>query len=264
MNMSHALCDAYLAVNNVGSVIEFDEVFFMKDYLIESAKKLHINLNDKKCEQLIKYYEMLIEWNNKINLTAITDYKDVVIKHFIDSLSIVNIIDINGDNSLVDVGTGAGFPGIPLKIVFPSLKVVLVDSLDKRVKFLNEVIGELQLENIKAVHSRAEDFGHTKYRESFDFCVTRAVSNLSVISEYCLPLVKVGGYFIPYKSKEVENEIAEYEIAIEELGGVIDDVSVFELPDTDITRSLILIFKDIQTNKKYPRRNGIPQKKPLR
>ncbi|MDE6636248.1 MAG: 16S rRNA (guanine(527)-N(7))-methyltransferase RsmG, partial [Lachnospiraceae bacterium] len=210
------------------------------------------------------YYNMLVEWNSKINLTAITDYKDVVVKHFVDSLSIVNIIDINGDNSLVDVGTGAGFPGIPLKIAFPSLKVVLVDSLDKRVRFLNHVINELGLKNIKAIHARAEEFGRTKYRESFDFCVTRAVSNLSVISEYCLPLVKVGGYFIPYKSKEVRNEIEEYEIAIEELGGVIDDVSIFDLPDTDIMRSLILIYKDVETDGRYPRRSGVPEKKPLR
>lgn len=236
----------------------------MIDYLRDYAKRIHINLNDEKCEQFIKYYNMLVEWNSKINLTAITDYEDVVVKHFIDSLSIVNIIDINGDNSLADVGTGAGFPGIPLKIAFPSLKVVLVDSLDKRVKFLNHVINELGLKNIKAIHARAEEFGRTKYRESFDFCVTRAVSNLSVISEYCLPLVKVGGYFIPYKSKEVKNEIEEYEIAIEKLGGVIDDVSIFDLPDTDIMRSLILIYKDVETDGRYPRRNGVPEKKPLR
>lgn len=236
----------------------------MIDYLRDYAKKLHMNLSDEKCEMFIRYYNMLVEWNSKINLTAITDYKEVVIKHFIDSLSIVNIVDINGPNSLVDVGTGAGFPGIPLKIVFPSLEVILVDSLDKRVKFLNHVIRELGLKNIKAIHARAEEFGHTKYREKFDFCVTRAVSNLSVISEYCLPLVKIGGYFIPYKSREVKQEIEDYEIAIEELGGVIDDVSIFELPDTDITRSLILIYKDVETDKKYPRRNGLPQKKPLR
>ena len=236
----------------------------MIDYLRDYAKKLHMNLSDEKCEMFIRYYNMLVEWNSKINLTAITDYKEVVIKHFIDSLSIVNIVDINGPNSLVDVGTGAGFPGIPLKIVFPSLEVILVDSLDKRVKFLNHVIRELGLKNIKAIHARAEEFGHTKYREKFDFCVTRAISNLSVISEYCLPLVKIGGYFIPYKSREVKQEIEDYEIAIEELGGVIDDVSIFELPDTDITRSLILIYKDVETDKKYPRRNGLPQKKPLR
>lgn len=236
----------------------------MEELLINYAKELHIILNEDKVKKFLKYYELLIEWNEKMNLTAITGYKDVVIKHFIDSISIVNIIDINGENSLVDVGTGAGFPGIPLKIVFPSLKVVLVDSLDKRVKFLNHVIKELGLKDITAIHARAEEFGQTKYREKFDFCVTRAVSNLSVISEYCLPLVKVGGYFIPYKSKEVENEISEYEMAIEELGGVIDDVSMFTLPDSDIMRSLILIYKDMNTPKKYPRRNGIPQKKPLR
>lgn len=236
----------------------------MKDFLIDYLKKMHINLNDKKADQFIRYYELLIEWNNKINLTSITEFEEVVIKHFADSLSIVNILDMNGEMSLVDVGSGAGFPGIPLKITFPSLKVVLVDSLDKRVKFLNHVIKELGLSDIEAVHSRAEEFGNSKYREKFDICVTRAVSNLSVISEYCLPLVKVGGYFIPYKSKEVKNEISEYEIAIEKLGGAIDDVSIFELPDTDIFRSLILIYKDNNTPKKYPRRNGVPQKKPLK
>lgn len=236
----------------------------MNDFLVNYIKKLHINLNDNKVNQFLRYYELLIEWNDKINLTSITEFEDVVIKHFADSLSIVNIIDINGEMSLVDIGTGAGFPGIPLKIAFPSLKVVLVDSLDKRVKFLNHVIKELGLKDIEAIHDRAEEFGNSKYREKFDICVTRAVSNLSVISEYCLPLVKIGGYFIPYKSKEVKNEISEYEMAIEELGGAIDDVAMFELPDTDIMRSLILIYKDINTPKKYPRRNGIPQKKPLR
>ena len=152
-----------------------------------------------------------------------------------------------------------------MKIVFPALNVVLIDSLKKRVDFLNLVIKELGLKDIKAVHARAEEIGNDlRYRESFDVCVTRAVSNLSVISEYCLPLVKVGGCFVPYKSREYKEEIFEYEMAVEELGGAIDDVQEFYLPDTDIFRSLVLIFKDEETPKKYPRRNGIPLKKPLR
>ena len=236
----------------------------MEQFLIDYAKKLHINLNDIKCKQLIQYYKLLIEWNEKINLTSITDYKDVVVKHFIDSLSIVNSIDMNAEYSLIDIGTGAGFPGIPLKIVFPMLDVVLVDSLDKRVKFLNIVIKELGLKNITAVHARAEEFGHSNYRETFDICVTRAVANLAVVSEYCLPLVSVGGYFVAYKSADIKDEIFDSEIAIEELGGAIEDVDIFTLPDTDIERSLIRIYKDFETPDKYPRRNGVPLKKPIR
>lgn len=236
----------------------------MEQFLIDYAKKLHINLNDIKCKQMIQYYKLLIEWNEKINLTSITDYKDVVVKHFIDSLSIVNSMDMNGEYSLIDIGTGAGFPGIPLKIVFPMLDVVLVDSLDKRVKFLNIVIKELGLKNIKAVHARAEEFGHSNYRETFDICVTRAVANLAVVSEYCLPLVSVGGYFVAYKSADIKDEIFDSEIAIEELGGAIEDVDIFTLPDTDIERSLIRIYKDFETPDKYPRRNGVPLKKPIR
>lgn len=236
----------------------------MEQFLIDYAKKLHINLNDIKCKQLIQYYKLLIEWNEKINLTSITDYKDVVVKHFIDSLSIVNSMDMNAEYSLIDIGTGAGFPGIPLKIVFPMLDVVLVDSLDKRVKFLNIVIKELGLKNIKAVHARAEEFGHSNYRETFDICVTRAVANLAVVSEYCLPLVSVGGCFVAYKSADIKDEIFDSEIAIEELGGAIEDVDIFTLPDTDIERSLIRIYKDFETPDKYPRRNGVPLKKPIR
>lgn len=235
----------------------------MKEYIKNTIKKLHINLSDEQAEAFVKYYEMLVSWNEKINLTSITKFEDVVMKHFVDSLSIVYIYDMNTDAALVDVGTGAGFPGIPLKIAFPRLKVTLIDSLDKRVNFLNHVIEQLKLKDINAVHARAEEYGNSKKRGTFDLCVTRAVSNLSVISEYCLPLVKNGGYFIPYKSGNVEEEIFKYEIAVEEFGGAIDDVAIYELPDTDITRSLILIYKNTSTPKKYPRRNGIPAKKPI-
>ncbi len=235
----------------------------MKEYIKDSIKKLHINLSDAQAEAFLKYYNMLISENEKINLTAITDFKEVVLKHFVDSLSIVYIYDMNTEASLADVGTGAGFPGIPLKIAFPRLKITLIDSLDKRVNFLNRVIDALGLKDIRAVHARAEEFGNSKYRETFDLCVTRAVSNLSVISEYCLPLVKNGGYFIPYKASNVEEEIFKYEMAVEEFGGAIDDVAMFELPDSEIMRSLILIYKNTSTPKKYPRRNGIPSKKPI-
>ena len=235
----------------------------MRELIKKYMAELHLNITDEKCDKFVLYYEMLIEYNSKFNLTAITDCEDVILKHFVDSVSIVNIFDLNGEYSLIDIGSGAGFPGIPLKIMFPSLKVTLVDSLDKRVKFMNAVIERLQLTNIEAVHGRAEEFGQSKKRESFDLCVTRAVSNLSVISEYCLPLVKIGGYFIPYKSKEIESEIFQYEMAIEEFGGVIDDVSIFTLPYSDITRSMVLIFKDTETPKKYPRRSGMPEKKPI-
>ncbi|MBE5927998.1 MAG: 16S rRNA (guanine(527)-N(7))-methyltransferase RsmG [Lachnospiraceae bacterium] len=235
----------------------------MKNYIKEQVSKLHINLSDEKCEQFVQFYNMLIEYNSKCNLTSITDFEDVVLKHFVDSLSIVNIIDMNSECTVVDVGTGGGFPGIPLKIAFPTIKLTMIDSLDKRITFLNNVIKELSLFNTCAIHTRAEEYGHTKARDSFDICVTRAVSNLSVISEYCLPLVKPGGCFIPYKSGAIKEEIDKYEIAVEELGGVIDDVAIFELPDSDIMRSLCLIYKDGDTPKKYPRKNGIPLKRPL-
>lgn len=235
----------------------------MREYIKSAVKKLHINLSDEQADAFVKYYEMLVLWNKKINLTSITDFHEVVLKHFVDSLSIVYIFDMNTDAALVDMGTGAGFPGIPLKIAFPHLKVTLVDSLSKRINFLNHVINELNLKNITAIHARAEEYGNSKYRETFDLCVTRAVSNLSVISEYCLPLIKCGGYFIPYKANNVEEEIFKYEMAVEEFGGAIDDVAIFDLPDSELTRSLILIYKDTGTPKKYPRKNGIPIKRPI-
>ena len=231
--------------------------------LENGCAELGIELAQQQKDQYIQYYEYLIEKNKVMNLTGITEFQEVLTKHFLDSLSCVKAVDMTKVKTIIDIGTGAGFPGIPLKIAFPRLEMTLVDSLDKRVSFLNNVIKELSLDNCKAIHIRAEEYGHSKARESFDLCVTRAVSNLSVISEYCLPLVKPGGYFIPYKGSSVKEEISEYEIAVEELGGAIDDVAIYELPDSDIARSLILIYKDRDTPKKYPRRNGIPTKRPI-
>ncbi len=222
-------------------------------------------LSKRQKEQFDKFYNTLIEWNRVMNLTAITEYDEVVKKHFIDSLSVKNVINLKEVRSVIDVGTGAGFPGIPLKIAFPHLKVTLLDSLNKRVKFLNEVIFELDLKNIETVHGRAEDVARNeKYREQYDICVSRAVANLATLSEYCLPYVKIGGNFISYKSDNIEEEIKDSEKAIITLGGVIKEIVRFELPGTDIRRSFVIIEKKKSTSKKYPRKAGLPSKEPLK
>lgn len=241
----------------------------MKDILKEEIKKIGIQLDDKQIDQFLRYYELLAEWNRFMNLTAITDYKEVIQKHFVDSLSIIKAMDIeylqSKDKQLIDIGTGAGFPGIPIKIVFPKLKITLLDSLNKRVKFLNEVIDVLDLKNIEAIHGRAEDYARQeKYREKYDVCVSRAVANLSTLSEYSLPFVKIGGYFISYKAENIEEEIEKSKNVVILLGGDINEVVKFSLPDTDIKRALIIIKKEKPTNKKYPRRSGIPSKEPLK
>lgn len=230
----------------------------------DMLQELEINVTDEMFMQFDRYYDLLIEWNKVMNLTGITDYNEVVCKHFIDSLSIVKAIDIKQIESIIDIGTGAGFPGIPIKIVFPNLKVTLLDSLNKRVKFLNSVITELNLKDIYAVHGRAEEFAKkSDYREQYDLCVSRAVANLSTLSEYCLPYVKVNGYFIPYKSGDIDEELGKSEKAIKLLGGCIENTIKFELPETDIKRSLIMINKKTKTEKRYPRKTGLPAKEPL-
>jgi 16S rRNA (guanine527-N7)-methyltransferase len=226
--------------------------------------ELGISLSDRQLEQFMEYYELLIEWNGFMNLTAITQFDEVCTKHFIDSLSLCKTLDLGGDITVIDVGTGAGFPGIPLKIAFPNLKVTLLDSLGKRVKFLNEVIQRLGLNNIEAIHGRAEDFAKAgMMRESFGLCVSRAVANLSTLSEYCLPYVKVGGYFIPYKSEKITEEMKAAVKAIEVLGAIVEGQDEFTLPDTDIYRNLFKIKKVKPTPKKYPRKAGLPSKEPL-
>ncbi len=237
----------------------------------KDLEDLSVFLSFDQLDQFLKFYKLLIEKNKVMNLTAITEFDEVMKKHFIDSLSLVKVCDVSGSLSLIDVGTGAGFPGIPLKIAFPDLRVTLLDSLQKRVGFLQEVIDGLGLDGIEAVHGRAEDFARPgQMREKFDLCVSRAVANLSALSEYCLPYVKVGGKFISYKSDKVSmksegqmTEIEQAEHAISILGGRLTEQKEFTLPSSDIYRNLIVIEKCRPTPKQYPRKAGTANKKPL-
>lgn len=232
------------------------------DKFIEELNKISITLSEKQLEQFRIYYEMLVEKNKVMNLTGITEWDEVLEKHFLDSISLIRAIDLSQDLTVMDMGTGAGFPGLPLKIAFPNLKVTLADSLNKRVIFLQEVIDELGLEDIEAIHGRAEDLARDKaYREQYDLSVSRAVANLSTLSEYCLPFVKIGGQFISYKSGECDEEVAASKSAVFLLGGKIKDVVKFELGESG--RSFIVIDKVKGTSKEYPRKAGTPSKKPL-
>lgn len=227
-------------------------------------EKWEIPFSSEQQEQFVTYYEMLVEKNKVMNLTAITEFNEVLDKHFLDSIALARYVDLTTSISLIDLGTGAGFPGMPLKIMFPNLKVTLADSLNKRIVFLDEVIGELGLTDIQTVHARAEDLAHNPdYREQYDYCVSRAVANLSSLSEYCLPFVRIGGSFISYKSGEIEEELAAAKKAIFLLGGQFDHVIPFQLEGTDLGRSFVLIKKDKKTAKTYPRKSGMPTKKPL-
>ena len=231
------------------------------DRFLKSLEKLNIHLNEKQVYQFMKYYEMLIETNKVMNLTAITDFDEVIDKHFVDSLALIQAIDLNKELKVIDVGTGAGFPGIPLKIAFPELDILLLDSLNKRIHFLDQVISELGLENIQTIHGRAEDFGKNPlYREKFDLCVSRAVANLSTLSEYCVPFVKVDGYFISYKSGKVQEELDASRHAVDILGGKVEKCLNYALADTDMERSLVVIHKLKPTKKAYPRKVGKPSK----
>lgn len=233
--------------------------------LSESCQKIGIRLSEEQMEQFLIYYEYLVEKNKVMNLTGITEYEEVVLKHFADSLSIVKVIDPTQCRRVIDVGTGAGFPGIPLKIAFPELEVVLLDSLNKRVQFLNEVIEKLHLDKITAIHARAEDAAKRKeYRESFDLCVSRAVANLASLLEYCLPFVTIGGKFISYKSSDIDEEIEQSKKALYLLGGKMKNREDFALLDSDIRRTFVVIEKERKTPAKYPRKAGLPSKEPLK
>lgn len=234
-------------------------------YIKDRISLLGLIINDEQAIQFFKYYELLTEWNQFMNLTGITEFEEVVQKHFVDSLSLVWMKELGDVDNLIDVGTGAGFPGIPLKIVFPHLKVVLLDSLNKRIDFLNEVIHKTGLADIETIHGRAEDYAKPgMLRESFDLCVSRAVAKLDVLSEYCLPYIKIGGEFIAYKSGDVESEIIEAKSAVFQLGGKTKECKDFCLPDSDIRRSLVKIKKVNGCPKKYPRKSGTASKNPLK
>lgn len=228
--------------------------------------ELEIQLSNEQEEQFLSYYNLLKEWNSFMNLTAITDFHEVLKKHFVDSLSLVKAVPDLAlkPYSVIDMGTGAGFPGIPLKIAFPNLEITLLDSLNKRIKFLNEVVSELKLKDIILIHGRAEDFSRPdKMRESFDLCVSRAVANLSTLSEYCIPFVKRGGYFISYKSENSAEEFNNAKKAIQVLGGKYEKQIEFNLPNSDIHRNMFVIKKEKDTPLKYPRKAGLPSKEPI-
>ena len=237
----------------------------MKDYntlLFDETKKNGMELSDKQIAQFNLYYELLTAKNKVMNLTAITEYNDVVKKHFIDSMMISRVLDMKKINSICDVGTGAGFPGIPLKIVYPHLHLTLVDSVGKRVNFLSEVVEKLGLEDVEAIHSRTEDLAHnSKYREKYDLVTARAVASMNVLSEYCIPYAKIGGYFTAYKSGNIEEEIENAKNAVKTLGGKIEKTDMFEL--YEMGRSIVLIRKVNSTPKIYPRKAGTPSKNPL-
>lgn len=232
----------------------------------DDLNKFHIHLKESQLQQFLQYYDLLKEWNSFMNLTAIVELDEVLKKHFVDSISLINALpDIQEKSyTMIDVGTGAGFPGIPLKIAFPDLQITLLDSLNKRVSFLNEVISVLNLQNISVIHGRAEDYAKPgKLRESFDLCVSRAVANLTTLSEYCLPFVKTGGCFISYKSEKITEEYKNAKDAIHILGGRYENQIEFQLPNSDIYRNLFVIRKENCTPNKFPRKAGVPLKDPI-
>jgi 16S rRNA (guanine527-N7)-methyltransferase len=235
-----------------------------KELLKNGLQALGIAADEQICEKFIKYKDLLQEWNLKMNLTAITEDREVIIKHFFDSASVLNAVHIKAGMRVIDVGSGAGFPGIPLKLLAPEADMLLLDSLNKRIKFLETVVGEMHMDKINCIHMRAEDAGRdARFRAKFDLCLSRAVARLSVLSEYCLPLIKPGGEFIAMKGPDAPQEISDAEIAIEMLGGEISDVKTVLLPYSDINHTLIVIKKCRQTSKKYPRNASIISKIPI-
>lgn len=236
----------------------------MRDILINAFTSEGFSLTEQQLQQFVTYYNALIAWNQKMNLTAIEEPVEVAYKHFVDSVCLLRVVADLKQKCMIDIGTGAGFPGVPLKIMEPALDLTLFDSLNKRIIFLQELCRTLQLKNIKAVHGRAEEFGiKPEYRQQYDMATARAVARMPVLLEICLPFVKKGGMFIALKGPELENEIKESSNALKELGGNLIDVQKFTLADGAYTRNLAVIEKIKDTPKKYPRKAGTPQKKPL-
>ncbi len=236
----------------------------MKNLLKNACNELNLKIDDNQIDEFLKYKQLLLEWNEKINLTAITDDKEIILKHFVDCLTVCKFIDFN-NKTFIDVGTGAGFPALPIKIFCKSSAPTLLDSLNKRINFLKTVGNELNLQNITYVHSRAEDAGQDiAFREKYDFCVSRAVANLSVLAEFDLPFVKVGGYFIALKGPLLDNEIIDANKAITTLGGIIEKVETIKIPFTDIEHKLVFIKKLRQTPKQYPRKAGKVSRNPIK
>jgi 16S rRNA (guanine527-N7)-methyltransferase len=228
-------------------------------------KDLKLPYSEEIEEKFIVYRDLLKEWNKKINITSIEEDEDIYVKHFIDSLLILNEDNAAENKTIIDVGTGGGFPGLPLKIVNDNYRITLLDSLRKRIDFLAEVVKALNLKNVELIHGRAEDYGQNKkYRESYDICVSRAVAPLNVLSEYCIPFVKVGGYFAAYKSDNISQEISNSDNAIKKLGGKIKEIKKISIPGTDINRKIVIIEKIEKTNIRYPRKAGKPGKDPIK
>lgn len=235
------------------------------DILNEACNNEGIEFNEEKYSKFIKYKEMIKEWNEKVNLTAIVEDDEIIKKHFIDSIKVFKFEKLKNGRKVIDIGTGGGFPGIPMKIVNPSTEVVLLDSLNKRINFLNEVIKDLELNNIRTIHGRAEDFAReSRYREKFDVATSRAVANLTVLSEFCLPYVKVGGYFVAMKGPAIEEEMKDAKNAIKILGGQVEKIIEVDIEGSDLNHNLVVIKKIKETPSKYPRKAGMVTKNPLK
>ncbi|WP_317855057.1 16S rRNA (guanine(527)-N(7))-methyltransferase RsmG [Chakrabartyella piscis] len=235
-----------------------------KQLLMDCANQMHVNLTEEMADQFMAYSDLLLDWNEKMNLTAITDPREVVLKHFADCLSLVPYLELDENSSIIDVGTGAGFPGVPVKIACPDVEITLLDALQKRLTFLEEVTDSLALSGVNFVHSRAEDGGQNpEFREQFSHCVSRAVANMSVLAEYCLPYVQVGGYFVALKGPDVSRELEESKVALEILGGVVKEIIDIQIPYTELAHNLVIIEKIKETPKQYPRKSKKISQKPL-